>query len=802
MDLPPDTGAWKYIPEGLTLAAIIVGSKIAPGLATRMLGAELGPVGTATASTIGAGTAGGLQEAANRIAAPGPPPDVKALVQSFGQGSRQGVEGELLAPPMNVAGRVLMAPVRGTARGLTDVFFGPMTDAGKEAYEYLGGKLTAGQARNNPLLTKVDTWLNSGLGGGPYRRQVLEGMNRMRAGANELRRQIGLTADEVPSQEGAGQIIKNAAEAGAAPYDRQVAHATGLANAFDEASGRAYADVTSNRLISRPMSAADRGTFLQGILDRAEDEAERVGREMYTDTFKLSEESGTRVPLNSLFAFAREDIGRRGELGAKLASGPVKSTLKTVVSASPEAAEAKLLGQTDLGLTTEELMATPHFKSLMDALHAAGVTDEQMMKGEVSFEQAHEVRRQLGRMLRLARRTGDRDLERITSNLFSRTDDAMMTAAGKDSPLAAAYQGATANWKGLTQAYREGILAEVADKEPRMVTDYLLQPGREGELETVFTSLGPSSQRMLRSAAVEKLLMDDAGNWVTGKELQKRLLALNKGPQGKTVRILFGDKGAARLDDLARSRMAAADYREAAQTAAGEAGKIRASAPDAISAFASLIKPGNTSAINTARQLIGSDWNQIQARHLDQLLQKPGEMYDLLQKLGKDTVEAIYPDRSLNAGLWQYARVAKQLAENSPGNIVWPLRLQLGTTGTAAALAATGTLRMGTAAKVAGGTLITPFILSKILANPQARANLILTMKQPGTNLASKAAGQLGAFLLREGLMPRKDAGLVGPPPRIEGPGPGATTPTSTGRGGGPGPTGSLQGPPSSRIGG
>lgn len=682
---------------------------------------------------------------------------------------------------------------RGIGKAIARGFSGKVGELGKKAYSYLEGNVTPAQVTDSHALAVIENIMEGSLFGGGKYHKFLEQQQRLLK--DKARSIVGEFGPETTMEE-AGKIVRSAAEARVAQESGRLAGRVGeIETRAAAAGGRA----TTTRESLRARTGAAPGEERTGQLwQRLQEEAHRTAKEsasaLYDEVDTLvAKTGGAPVSLAGLKEFAEADAARRGSLGLALTGGKPKSIIGTVQKATevPEV-ESELASRSLAGIPPSD----PAHRVLMEALQESGV--EPSAAGaleDLTFRQAHEVRSALGRIVRQAERSADPNANQtrgIASQMMKRIDQAMTEAAGgKDSPIRTAYDTATAAWKQMAQTFEEGLLYEVAGKEPRLVVRTLIQPGRVDDILKAKSALGPGTWRAVQAQHLDSILKDAKGDWVQGEELLKRLAKLKP----ETIEAVYGKSGAEDLSTLATALGEQGTLTKQAATLAKEGvprEPILSTPP--YRTLASIIRPGSIEGIERAKQLVGTaNWERVQSAHAQSLLfegsgpeaalRSGTELMRRLNTLTPETLDAAYP-RGRAQGLWQFARVLQQIQKPRPGTAkVW---IQLAQAG-----AATG-LFLGDRPEAAAAVLLTPLTLSRIILTPTARRYLILGMKEGGmggktTTAGLRAVTNLTTWLVREGLLSLTQATgaparATPPPPSMIGEG---------GRSGGPGPRGS-----------
>lgn len=413
----------------------------------------------------------------------------KAAVPAAGIGATlgditsMGVEAATGQPPtfQEVADRLVTAPetgMMGEATGrvaasaigkVAAPFAKSLTTTGKEALDYLHGKVLPWQASTSRTLNILGNVLEGSLFGGKRPAQMIAAQTA----------ELGKRADEILGQFG-----------GRAPT---------------EASGKVY-----QQLVDDAHTAAK--TAASGLYDRVDELA-----------------AGTHVSLQPLKEFADAEAARRGALATSLTGGKTKSTLAAVQRATtPEEDTAFAGAAAQLGTTPEALRTDPGYSSLLHAMQDAGVSPADLSAGTVTFRQAHEIRSALGQLQRDAVRTGNTQLKGVTSQLYKRVDAAMTDASGgTTTPLGKAYQQATDAWRTMAETYEDGILQKVADAHPAEIVDLLSTAKRVDDIDKARETIGPEGWKKIQAAHATELFTGTTRDELpTGRQLVKRLTDL------------------------------------------------------------------------------------------------------------------------------------------------------------------------------------------------------------------------------------------------------------------------------------
>lgn len=327
------------------------------------------------------------------------------------------------------------AVLSGVTNKLAHGFSREVTDEGREAFEYLGGKVTGAQATNSSALNTLENIAEAGFGGGRYRKFLTEQEEIVGKKAQELIDQFSVKAGGRPTVEQAGKAFE---------ATRESAHTA----------------------------------------------AKNVARELYRDVDAIAEQAGgVRVPLDSLKALIDDEAKRtaaalavRGGKPASLTKAAKGITVEVGEEVEPAVAQldGRLMPGREGGVFEQALKQ-------LDQQALADATE----KGTLSFMQAHELRAALGAIQRQAHNSTEMNAaqtERLATMLKDTLDESM-TAAAKDVPdLTQKYKQATAAWRAMAQNFEEGILeklARVGRDDPRMIVDTIIKPGRVADITNI-----------------------------------------------------------------------------------------------------------------------------------------------------------------------------------------------------------------------------------------------------------------------------------------------------------------------------
>jgi hypothetical protein len=778
------------------------------------LGAREGPAGAVAGSTMGAGF-GDLASMVVETAV-GAPPSLSSVADRFTSSTATGAASEIGG---QFAGKVLgkvAAP-----------FANKVTAAGRQAAEYLGGHITPAQMADSPFLATLENITkNSFLGSGRYRDFITKQNEILTTKVDQLLNQYGSRAGVEEAgkvYQAAGRRAVGAATQGA---EAQAAGQLGQAQSAHQAAQAGLEGATQSAQTARgdllkeygdPRGPEATGRLWQNLQRVAHEGAKEHGSALYAKVDELAQ--GVQVPLTSLRDFAEQELARYGELGAALEGGKGVSAARKVMATGKDDVEGDLLAGINAVPGNDMAKAAlsgmrpdnPQRQMLLELMSGAGIGAED----GVSFEQAHRIRSTLSQMSRDAARTGNSKVKGIADQLSKRIDDAMTEAAGgTDTPLSQAYREASGAWKTMADTYERGMLAQVARREPRVVVDTMIRPGRVADIAKAKAAVGEDGWKAIQSEHLHDLLTGPDGNPVDAKTLTKRLVALRP----ETIEAVYGKDGLAKLGGL-QGMLATVAERQAgveaaskgltlAEKAAGKAKPPDLGIPhldsDPHTVLAKIIQPNSIEAVERAKALVGpEDWAKVQSAHAQQILQGDGDklvtgdvLMNRLNKLSRETMDATY-GRSAD-GFYQLARVMEQL-EKKEGIGTGRVAIQLTQGGTV-----TG-LMLGKMTKAAGAVLVGPMMLGRIMVNPVARQYLTTGLRATAAG-DSATAGRVGAnllgFLVREGYLQSRGAAPPAPTdaPAGRGPGPRAGGPPMPNPA--PVPGGRTMPPPAPRGGG
>lgn len=812
---PPSTEGLPPLPagpghDGLIMGGVRLGTEIGGTLlANRFLGPIKGAtfltntLRSAAATGLGSGAGTALHEGVvEPLYQQQGPPSVDQLLRDAGSSAAWSAAGELGAGMVSRAwtGTKNLIANRWLGERARAPLAGSMTPEGREAAEVLDGAVTPGQTMGEDATgvhTIENVFSGSIFGRRPYTRVIQEQARRLRQRATQIIDSFG--AHRAPEE--AGQVITGAlgrqADAVAA---RSAAHTEAGAAMMGRAQSRRQQLRAAMGPRRTPEEAGRIWQDLQTARYTAEKEAADV---LYGEVDRLSELATTfdaRVDLSGMLdevaAIEREMPEMARVLSGKGGAlpGVVKRTGEEVIpSNNPEALAAmESLFSTKAGTGLQ----TPEGQALQLALQRAGITPEKVQARKLSFVEAHRVRSELGKLVQEASDRGNGTLKYTSSRFFSAIDDAMTDAARQAEVagvpgLREAYDEASGAWKHLRQTYDEGILADVAQKDPYLVVDRLTRAKSVADIEQARAAIGDEGWQAIQSAHLDQLLRD-ANGWASAKTLRSRLHKLTP----ETVQAIYGPH-ARPLQTLVRELDAAEGLTALGTQHALTAEQLRRDLPEAYQAIRSLIRPKRVADIETMRTLVGpEDWRAVQGAFAEDLL-KDGDGLKSGAKLLKDlaeytpeTIAAVFPKGEAN-GIYQLARVMKQVQEKTPGALKMWVQLAQG--------AAAGAIATGNLTTKALGILITPPILARIAMSPTAR-QWFTTGLRASTNTGAAAYTRSTAYLIswlaKEGLIPGMGTAsgasggpgsvgmadpdtLFGAPARAQGPGPRAGGPPS-----------------------
>jgi len=714
----------------------------------------------------------------------GAPPELDEVQTRIASGLTAGAVGEGIGQGIIRGGRRLLAP-----------FARKVTDAGREAVEFLGGHITPAQVTESRGLAVAENILEgSFFGGGRYSQFLKQQNDLLRERADEILDQFGPRV----TNEQAGGTLRNALSGPATLAEAQAARHQGSARAAADAAVVNRQGLQSQVGPTIPTEQA--GAAWQSLQEAAHDAARSSASALYDEIDRAA--GGITLGLEPLLSVAATQKRRVPEMARAMQGktgqlpGLVERTGTEVVEGSDPVFEGAIRRQVESGDMTgvqaligaDAMTQNTPEGALMLAFQRAGITPEQIQARQVTFSQAHRIRSEFGKLQREAERRGDGQLKYYAGQYFAAIDEEMTAAAGgQGTPLRKAYDQANAAWKTMVRTYEDGLLAEVADKEPRLVVDALVRPGRVADIQLAKKAVGKEAWRLVQAAHLDSILRDNTGNWVTGKELAKRIQTLTP----ETLDAVYERSGSGHLMDLVANLDEQAAFSGRASELSKEAGDLRARLAPAHRMVADAIEAGKIEEVAKLRKLVGvEDWKEVQSAFGQKLLKGKSptdlvsgkELMTRLQRLTPETVAEVFP-RGTDDAFWQLARVLKQVESRQRFGGAGRTAIQL-TQGGIIFGALTGGVKPAAAA-----ILITPPMVVRAMLTPLGRQYLTTGFKAPaGSPTAARAASNLLAFFVREGFLSQAPEGGVRQAP--------GTTPGSSGRGMGPGPNTGQGGPP------
>lgn len=848
-------------------------------------------------STLHAAKVGGLIEAASAPVSA----VVGGAVRAVQAGRQASAAGAPVIPAVTQSVKETFAPVTRTIHAGIDTLFGPPKVYGAadiaghaippvNVSEAMGGTGTAGQVRDSSTLTGTERVIRGSLGGGgPLDAAINAGEQKLQADAHQI---IGSLGVPVPTSRQAGETLltpprveaEQASEATAtqladlhhAIIQQADAHATSAAateaaqqattaGAMDKAAAlRQQADAALQTAQHWDTQATELRKQVYGSAGpvRTEEEASQI-------VHRLNEQAATRAD-DAVDEMYRETDAQGAALGKKAvslqslfdtanAAGKTSTVIERRLNPSGAGFPGRVADATQVPVepgaapvnVAESLRATRGTQpsgqpkeipqEALDALHqaisAAQVTDGQLATDEISFTQARRIRSRLGSIAYRAQSTNP--TLALWAGVFKDTlgDSMEQAAKAAGSNVWTTYRAADALFKKTQAMYQEGLLADLATKEPHLAVQFL--KGRSGaDLTEVLSGehLGDGARQALRGALVDQVFKDPAtGAYRTGKSLSTALKQWS--PEQLTA--IFGAEGnaAIRATPLALrgSERATAEARQLVGTATG-GGTIRRAEGQALTEatgamqaeqatvgarakavqaredyFAALTKNSRATAdtLNAMNpetalaqtitkttdsrklaetqakvtQLLGPEaWAGVQARWTADLLdlREKDSLLARVTAYPPEVVKLMIPDTATRNKVYQLGRVFEHLAKRTPEPRYYGMASQaLGALSDVIAFH-----NVGGAAERAAAGVGAAHMLARVLANDQAGAALIAGLKAGATDapLAARLLTPVVAFMRREGMI-----GLPGGPPRV-GPGPGAASPSGPAGSGTPNP--------------
>lgn len=777
---------------GQKIMAPVKGARAVIGLGRRAFGAGMGGA-TASVANDRANLAGG------------PPPTIDEIGRNAVRTGVQGAAGEGLAAGVAKAWNTAKGAIGATRAGRP--FAGYVTDQGREASAYLGGHVSPSQMTDSYAVGALESVLKgTPFGGGRFRKFFREQDALLKSKAAGILDQFGPRR----SAEEAGDVIVAGLrrELGSAEQRMGAEKLLGEYATQTAQAGTAGVRQTAIDAIGPARQMEDVGKTWQALQDAAHESARAGAKKLYQSVDEVAD--GVLVPLGPMREAVDAEVTKRSKLGMALAPGPVKGTAGSVIRATtPEddvVDEGTQLAQASMARAQDPgaMIARPGHvdarEQLKVALADAGVSaDDAGEIPDLTFDQAHEVRASIGRMIRTAERSSDPNAQNslgFLKKMYATVDNTMTEAAGgKDTDLRVAYDAAGKAWKDMAQTFQEGLLADVAEKEPRMVVSTLIQPGRVDDIKKAQKAVGPKGWKAVQQAHLDSLFRGDTGGWADAKTLQKRLAKLTP----ETIDAVYGRRGSARITDYVKSMLSTEELAKLGTggDAAKEVAAIQRRIPQAFEAVARTIRDNDARGAEKLRQLVGEeDWKAVQSAYAQKLMMGHGEtlvkgdvLLDRLHKASPETLSAVFPGGKAE-GLWQFARVLAQVQKKGPGSGVAQVSAPFMQFGSVVALM-TGAIGMRTALLLGG-----PSVMARIAMSPSGRQFLttgLKAAKDTDPSTANRAFSQLATWAVKEGLIDAADAGAAvrGGPPQ-----PTVPQPPASGRGAGPGPGPRVGGPP------
>jgi hypothetical protein len=753
-----------------------------------MAGTSFVPKVLAMAASSGVGGAAG-RAVSTTLVHDTPPPSVDQFARDMLDAYNDNALGEVAAHSASAAWTAGKNLLRKTKLGAPRA--GRLSDAGREAAEYLDGHVTPAQTTDSSILQTMENLFQGSMFSGRYRQFIAEQAELLRGKADEIL--AGFGPHHAPEE--AGKVIQGA-------VGREIGKVDDFGRAQFNVAGQSAEQARDLRTslrndLGNVLTEEDAGIAWQALQKEAHESAKKAASALYKEVDAIAGDT-PMVDISGPWEFATEEAKRRGEIGMALAPGQVKASVGTTLraGAQDEAVDEAhaILQQSLAGARTadQSVKGARSFDALRESFVEAGIPIDAIAQKKLTFEQAHQARSALGRMIRNAEKSTDANAKNSLGplkQLYASFDNAMTEAADTVPGLRPAYDRASAAWKDMAETFERGLLDDVAGKEPRLVVSTLIKDGRVQDLHRVRKKMGDAAWRNVQSAHVEQILRNPDGSWADAAQLRKRLSDLTP----ETIDAVYGKKNAGRLSQYLRYTQSAEHLGTAGKDTIAQAERLRREIPEAYKLLQDVVKPGKVEDIEKLRAIVGDqDWKVFQYAYADKLLKhgdnivSGAKLTEDLAKLTPETVRAIFPDGAAN-GIYQLARVMKQVQGKSHGALKMWIQLAQGS--------AVGTAAFGALPPSAAAVLIAPSVLAKIVLSPTARQWLTTGLKESsydGARPGTRAVALLGNWLVQHGLIPSPRAGAGG--------GPGTADPfqveQQTGRGGGPGPRGAGGPPP------
>lgn len=749
---------------------------------------------------LGAGAGTAVSETLIRPQAGQPPPTLGEIGSRVGTSIAAGTVGEGVGAGMSAG------ISKGVSKFLPDLR-GPMrsriSTEGALANDVLGGTAVPGQIADSRGLSLLDNLFGSTiLGGGKFRGILAEQRAKLQQMVDDVLNKYRTPGQLPPTVEDAGKAIQAGAELAAAPVEAEAKAAFGVAGSAAEQATQARTRMIESVGGLRTTEVA--GKAWQPLQEAAHTSAHDAASALYGQADVLAKPLGKTISLDPLIDVAKQQEATIPEM-ARLFQGKagqlptaVKRTGQEVIEGSDPAGQAAL--EEFYGAKVGE--RGEKAKALSQALQRANITPERLAARQIGFMDAHRIRSEFGKMIREADRSGNGAMKAAASEYFAAIDTLMDDAAQGDEALRATYGAARTAWKEMVRDFEDGILARVADKDPRLVMETFVKPGSVDDILLARKKVGEAAWSHIAGAHLNDFFKGKNG-WATGKELQTKIHDLTY----ETIEAIYGKGGRARIDQYLKETLASSAMAEKGTALSGQAAKLRADIPEAYRAMSDAIRPGKVEDIEKLQTLIGpTHWKTVKAAKAEQIFTGKGgkpatgkEVMDNLYALKPETVRAMFGRVDADQ-LFLLGRVMQQVQRKQPGTLTWLIP----TTQVSAALGlgsglATGDIPSAKTAAYGTAVLLGPGMLARIALSPSGRKWLTtgLQARAAGdTGAATRAFTQLTIWGVKEGLI---DPHLAATTP---GPAQPTLSPAATsGRGAGPGPRGGTipqpQGPPS-----
>lgn len=640
------------------------------------------------------------------------------------------------------------------------------------------------EARNDALIREVDDLIAAR--GGPVSREtagdVLKG---------------ALIKDAVQQGEASVASAATRAAAESAPAQQALAAARGAEDLATKGAEDALGAMEAATGDAPGLEVL--GEFGQSIIGKARQTAGKVRDAFYESIWKGADESGVAIPIDRLIGRGEALAEEAGELGMQAGTlGRAKGAVTTLQQAGEEAGESGMdLGLRELETLYQSAKAAGNERGAAQAaqlLQEAQAIAGEAAGGALTARQLHRLKSVYGK----AGRTLEGYEGGAMKQLFgeaSRLLDEGLEGAG----LREAYHQAQRAHRAIKETYEEGVLAQLAEKEPARFLEVL--KGAKGSvkpIEQAMEVLGPEGAQQVRAQIWRQLAY--TGGTRPHRVSAEKLLANIRQYDPDQLRALFGPEGISGLSRVEGALEGALAARGATATAAkGARGAVQDAVAQATTQAAKQVADlqkknpiqlfnkalGETSTVREVEQLralVGDDgWKAVQARKLEDWFKgrQPEGITsgaDLFRKLPEngDVLRAMFDPNTANF-LYQFARVRNRLDKaNQARGHVGRVFIQLASAGAATGLAtglATGSPTSGAA--TGAMIVLSPRILTHIAQDPAMQKALIQGMQLGGASyknpklrrVAAHAATQLARMLTAAGLVDGKGREVQSTPP-------------------------------------